>query len=34
MKNSTVRIAVIAIVAVTVWRMVASKVPFIGRFAA
>lgn len=34
MSNSTVRTAVIAIVAVTLWRMIASKVPILGRFAA
>jgi hypothetical protein len=34
MKNGTLRIAVVAIIATTLWRMVASKVPGIGRFAA
>jgi hypothetical protein len=28
------RIAVVAIIAVTLWRMIASKVPILGRFAA
>lgn len=34
MSQSTIRTAVIAIVAVTLWRMVAGKVPGLGRFAA
>lgn len=34
MSSSTMRTAIIAIVAVTLWRMVASKVPILGRFAA
>lgn len=34
MKNGTMRIAVVAIIAVTLWRMIASKVPVLGRFAA
>ncbi len=32
--TDTVRIAVVAIIAVTLWRMVASKVPVLGRFVA
>lgn len=34
MSSGTIRIAIIAIVAVTLWRMIASKVPILGRFAA
>lgn len=34
MNRSTMRVAIIAIVAVTLWRMVASKVPVLGRYAA
>lgn len=34
MDRGTIRVAIIAIVAVTLWRMVASKIPVIGRWAA
>jgi len=34
MSSGTIRTAIIAIVAVTLWRMVASKIPIVGKFAA